>query len=388
AFIALVLVFFEFYQRIYPHVLTWCLAHKAFFLSIPTMLILAGLVIWLGFETMFGWLASGVEKLGFPLRQTSVYSRLNHHFRGIGKEFMPALDEGAFLLMPTLMPHAGTAETKETLQLLDMAVTAIPEVERVVGKAGRVESALDPAPLSMFENIVLYKSEYITDKDGNKRRFKVDEEGRFLVRRPLGNKTELIAIEEKDQPYIDAAWLIPDENGRYFRQWRKEIKSPQDIWNEIAKATQFPWITSSPKLQPIETRLVMLQTGMRATLGIKIKGTDLASIEQFGLELEKHLKKVPALNAEAVFAERIVGKPYLEIEWNRTRMARYGISMQDAQMLLETVVGGTPLTTTVEGRERYAVSVRYPRTWRQDPENLKRILIPTMMNTNVPLGEI
>jgi Cu/Ag efflux pump CusA len=625
-FLAAVLGFFEGYQKMYPYVLKWCLANKFTFLSIPSGIILTGIVIWLGFDTTFGWLANGIEKLGYPIRQTSLYSTLHHSFQGIGKEFMPALDEGAFLLMPTLMPHAGIEDSKDNLQLLDMAVTAIPEVATVVGKAGRTESALDPAPLTMFENVVLYKSEYITDENGNKIRFKVDEKGRFLIRKnklsvssyqlpvisnqllvtsnqlleksnqllvtsnqlleksnqlsvtnnqlleksnqlpvksnqllvnshqlsvtsnqslvnshhllttknlissnstnfssnvrifigsesilepresifigsedvfigresilypresifigsedvfigresiftyPLTKKeasesifigreriftsplsikeanehlftscedvfdssniqkisskpktqllkaqffgfgdekdylaentkplsikndtSEYIAIEEKDQPYIDVSLLIPDKDGRYFRQWRKEIKNPQDIWDEIVKVTNFPWITSSPKLQPIETRLVMLQTGMRAPLGIKVKGTDLETIEKFGIELEQHLKNVPAIKSEAVFADRIVGKPYIEVEWDRSKLARYGISIQDAQMYLESVVGGMPLTTTVEGRERYPIRVRYPRALREDVESIKKVLIPTMMNVSIPLGEL
>ncbi len=164
---------------------------------------------------------------------------------------MPSLDEGAFLLMPTSMPHAGLAQNRETLALLDMAVAAIPEVESVVGKLGRTESALDPAPISMYENIINYKSEYLTDEDGQRIRF-AKEDGEFL----------------KDEK----GYLIPDEDGSYFRQWREEIKSPDDIWNEIIKATQLPGVTSAPKLQPIETRLIMLQTGMRAPMGIKVKG--------------------------------------------------------------------------------------------------------------------
>ncbi|MCB0855573.1 MAG: efflux RND transporter permease subunit, partial [Bacteroidetes bacterium] len=208
-----------------------------------------------------------------------------------GEEFMPSLDEGSFLLMPTAMPHAGMQENIKNLRLLDMAVTAIPEIELVVGKAGRVESALDPAPVSMYENIIIYKTEYKTDDKGRRIRFKINKQtGEYL--------------------YDENQALIPDPDGQYFRQWREHIHSPDDIWDEIVRVTRLPGITSAPKLQPIETRLVMLQTGMRAPMGIKVRGSDLKSIEAFGLKLETHLKEVEGVKAAAVFADRIVGKPY------------------------------------------------------------------------------
>src|SRR5210317_506363 len=121
--------------------------------------------------------------------------------------------------------------------------------------------------------------------------------------------------------------LIPDNNGEYYRNWRTEIQSPDDIWNEIARVTKLPGTTSAPKLQPISTRLVMLQSGMRAPMGIKVKGPDLETIERVGLELEKILKEIPSVKASAVFADLIVGKPYLEINIDRRAIARYGISL-------------------------------------------------------------
>ncbi len=176
------------------------------------------------------------------------------------------------------MPHSGMEINEANLRLLDMSVSSIPEVEMVVGKAGRIESSLDPAPMSMYENIISYKSEYKLDKDGHRVRFKVDENGVFIMDE-MGN-------------------LIPDDDGNYFRQWRDHIKSPDDIWTEIVNATKLPGLTSAPKLQPIETRLVMLQTGMRAPMGIKVKGSDLKTIEAFGLELEMFFKEVKELNLQ------------------------------------------------------------------------------------------
>ena len=283
---------------------------------------------------------------------------------------MPALDEGSFLLMPTSMPHSGMQMNVANLRALDMAVTAIPEVETVVGKAGRVESALDPAPMSMYENIILYKSEFMTDEDGHRIRFKQDVNGKFVLA-----KGGAIEYDKALSGGIRINDLVEDEKGSYFRQWREHIHSPDDIWNEIVKATNIPGVTSAPKLQPIETRLVMLQTGMRAPMGIKVKGADLATIEAFGLELEKHLKNVEGVKAPAVFAERIVGKPYMLFDIDRDKISRYGLSVMDVQKQLQATVGGMVMTSTVEGRERYGIRLRYPRELRDNPNTLKNILV-------------
>ena len=352
----------------YEKILNWCLRNKIKFLFMPCLIVFFGILTWIGFDGMFGFIPNNLQKIGVNFRANSVWSYFNHKFTGIGKEFMPSLDEGSFLLMPTSMPHSGFENSKEILQKLDMAVTAIPEVENVVGKLGRVESPLDPAPISMYENIINYKSEYKTDKDGNKIRFAIDEKEEF--KRDNNNE------------------LIPDKNGKYFRQWRPKIKSPDDIWKEITKSTRFPGVTSAPKLQPIETRLVMLQTGMRAPMGIKVKGPDLDSIEKFGIELEKILKTVPTVKKEAVFADRIVGKPYLHIEIDRKSIARYGLSVAEVQKYIEVAIGGIQLSTTIEGRERYPIRIRYPRELRDDPSSIQNILIPTKNKSQIPLGEL
>ncbi|THH39674.1 efflux RND transporter permease subunit [Neolewinella litorea] len=300
-------------------------------------------------------------------------------YRGIGQEFMPSLGEGAFLLMPTAMPHAGVAENLNNLRTLDMAVTTIPEVDIIVGKAGRVNSALDPAPLSMYENLIQYKSEYATDENGHRLRFAVDDEGNFITR--AGTPLDGNAVPSVEE-------LLPDPNGQYFRQWRDHIRSPDDIWDEIVSVVNLPGVTSAPKLQPIETRLVMLQTGMRAPMGIKVRGNDLETIEQFGLELERELKNVEGVKDAAVFADRIVGKPYLLLDVNRDAIARYGLSVTDVQAQIMATVGGMPLTTTVEGRERYAVRLRYPRELRDDPQSIRRILVPVGGGQQIPLGDL
>ena len=358
---------FWLFLNYYTRILRWALRNKVLFLSVPVIIIIFGVLI----------------------------------MRNTGKEFMPALNEGTFLLMPTSLPHAGVEENKRILQQLDMAVAGIPEVETVVGKAGRTESALDPAPLSMYENIIQYASEYKRNADGERQRYRINENGLFVLKNGDLFHNRNVKIDQNDlktaknhgKTVLQTAkpeenQLIPDDDGAYFRNWRPEINSPDDIWNEIAKATRLPGITSAPKLQPIETRLVMLQTGMRAPMGIKIKGQDLKEIEAFGLKLEKLLKQADGVKDEAVFADRIVGKPYLLLDIKRDRLARYGISVQDVQEVLQIAVGGMPLTQTVEGRERYSVRVRYPRELRQNPDDLGNIYVPVANGNPVPLSEL
>lgn len=284
-----------------------------------------------------------------------------------GEEFLPDLDEGAFLLMPTSMPHSGMEENIKNMRLLDMAVTSIPEVETVVGKLGRVESPLDPAPISMYENVILYASEYKTDERGHRMRFATDEEGEFI----------------RDQD----GELIPDNKGSYFRNWRPHIQSPDDIWNEIINATKIPGVTSAPKLQPIETRLVMLQSGMRAPMGIKVKGTDLKEIEQVGIMLENVLREVEGVKSGAVFAERIVGKPYLNIRIDRSAIALYGLTVEKVQDFIQTAIGGAVVSQTIEGRERYDIRLRYPRELRSHPSIMGEVLIKTGPGQHIPLKE-
>lgn len=354
---------FWLFQSYYTRILGWALRNKILFLSVPTIIVIFGVLI----------------------------------MQNTGKEFMPSLNEGSFLLMPTSLPHAGVEENKRVLQQLDMAVASIPEIETVVGKAGRTESALDPAPLSMYENIIQYKSEYMQNEQGKRQRYKVNEDGLFMLKD--GNLVVNPSSEvdedgnykdsEVEDPFqVESQNLIPDEDGEFYRNWRPEIESPDDIWNEIVRVTKFPGITSAPKLQPIETRLVMLQTGMRAPMGIKVKGQDLREIEAFGMQLEDILKQSEGVKKEAVFADRIVGKPYLLIDIKRERLARYGITIEDVQQVLEVAVGGMPLTQTVEGRERYAVRVRYPRELRANPEDIKDIYVPVEKGSPVPLGEL
>ncbi|HCE54248.1 MAG TPA: hypothetical protein DER05_04250 [Lutibacter sp.] len=296
---------------------------------------------------------------------------------------MPSLNEGSFLLMPTSMPHTSIGQNLKYIETLDKRLSVIPEVEIAVGKWGRVNSALDPAPVQMFENTINYRSEYILDEDGHKQQFKVDKEDNFILRngKKYNPRKDNFRIISRDS-------LIPDSNGEYFRQWRPEIKNTHDIWNEIVKVTNIPGLTSAPKLQPIEARLVMLSTGMRAPMGLKVYGPDLTTIEAAGLLFEKALKDVPTVKASTVFYDRAVGAPYLEIKLNREAMARYGMRVSDVQEVLQVAVGGMSLSNSVEGRERFPIRIRYARELRDNPEDLKRILIPSMNGVQIPLEEI
>jgi Cu(I)/Ag(I) efflux system membrane protein CusA/SilA len=360
----------------YPAILRWCLANKWKFLSAPILIVFFGILIWLGAEKIFGFLP-------VKLKETSGWQSFARTFPGTGKEFMPALDEGSFLLMPTTMPHSGIEENIEDIRLLDMKVNSINEVEYTVGKWGRASSALDPAPISMYENLVYYKPEYILDEDGRRMRFKVDKNKDFILKDGSRYNYHKDGFRE-----IEKEKLIPDKRGEYFRQWRANIKSPDDIWNEVVKQSDLPGLTSAPKLQPIQTRLIMLQTGMRAPMGVKVFGPDLETIEKTGYELENLLKKVPGVEPASVFADRVVGKPYLEIKIDRKAISRYGLTIDDMQMYISSAIGGMKLTSTVEGRERFPVRVRYAREFRDNPDELNRVLIPTPSGVQVPLGEL
>jgi Cu(I)/Ag(I) efflux system membrane protein CusA/SilA len=368
----------------YERIIRWSLDHKKKFLLIPAFTLLFGILAWQGFDKFFGFMAVGMEKVGWKnFRQTALWQEPSKLFPGAGKEFMPSLNEGSFLLMPTSMPHSGIEKNLEYVETLDKRLSAIPEVETAVGKWGRVNSALDPAPVQMFENTINYRPEYILDNNGQRMRFKTDRHGNYLL------KNENSYNPNKDGfRIIPTDSLIADSHGDFFRQWRPQIKKPNDIWNEIVKVTNIPGLTSAPKLQPIETRMVMLSTGMRAPMGIKVYGPDLDAIEQAGLSLEKALKEVPSIKASSVFYDRAVGAPYIEIRLNREAMARYGMTISDVQDVLQVAVGGMTLSTSVEGRERFPLRVRYARELRDNPEDLKRILIPAANGVQVPLSEV
>jgi Cu(I)/Ag(I) efflux system membrane protein CusA/SilA len=359
----------------YEPILRWGLEHKWKFMLLPAFTLLFGFLAWQGFDKTFGILAKGFEKIGWEAPAKA--------FPGTGKEFMPSLNEGSYLLMPTSMPHSSIEKNLQYIETLDKRLARIPEVEVAVGKWGRVNSALDAAPVQMFENTINYRSEYILDEDGHRERFKVNKDGAFVFKngKIYNAKKEAFRVIPSDS-------LIVASNGEFFRQWREQIKKPGDIWNEIVKVTDIPGLTSAPKLQPIETRLIMLSTGMRAPMGLKVYGPDLESIEKAGMQFEKALKSDPSIKASSVFYDRAVGAPYMEIKLNRENMARYGMTVSDVQEILQVAMGGMALSTSVEGRERFPMRVRYARELRDNPEDIKRILIPAMNGTQIPLSEL
>lgn len=346
--IAFILVLLWLLVIYYERILRWCLANRWKFMIIPVATVVSGLLIW----------------------------------RNMGQEFMPSLNEGSFLLMPTSMPHTGIEQNLEYVEQLDRRLASIPEVEVAIGKWGRVNSALDPAPVQMFENTINYRPEYILDENGHRKRFKVDSDGAFVL------KSGQTYNPQDGYRLISSDSLVPDARGAYFRQWRPEIKNANDIWQQIIDVSNLPGLTSAPKLQPIEARLVMLSTGMRAPMGVKVYGPDLEAIEQGGKAIEQALKSAPSVVASSVFYDRAVGAPYLEIKLNRERMARYGVPVADLQEVLSAAVGGMALSRTVEGRERFPIRLRYARELRDSPEALSMLLIPTATGAQVPLREL
>jgi Cu(I)/Ag(I) efflux system membrane protein CusA/SilA len=370
--------------RVYAPLLHWILDHKKTFLIAPVTVLFLGVTIWLGIGTTLKpveWLLNVGAPVDHPrveldqLRwQTvrradgSTHRRLVAHkaasdnatvlsekriLPGIGREFIPPLDEGSFLYMPSLLPQAGLGPAVEVNAKQDMAIASVPEVESVVGKLGRAESALDPAPIGMMESIIILKPESDWRHLPVKRWF---SDWPAWIRKPL-------------------AFFAPEH-----RQITKG-----EILTELQEKTAIPGVLPT-FLQPIQTRLVMLQTGFRAMMGVKIYGSNLKEIERIGLQIEALLKEVPG--ATDIVADRIVGKPYLEFEIDRDRIARYGVNIRDVQDVIEIAIGGMNIMESVEGRERYPIRVRYLREFREDIPELEKILLPTSSGAQVPLAQV
>ncbi len=274
------------------------------------------------------------------------YSRL-------GSEFMPPLDEGALLYMPTTVPGISVTEAAQLLQLQDKILKSFPEVERVHGKAGRAETATDPAPFSMMETVILLKPHSEWPK--------------------------------VPRWYSDRApdWL----QGVLRRAW-PDHKSTQDLIygpGGLNEAMQIPGVVNAWTM-PIKARVDMLSTGVRTPVGIKVLGSNLETIQQIGQQIEAVVKEVPGTSS--VYAERTAGGYFLDFELKRDQLARYGLSVGQAQMLITSAIGGENVTTTVEGRERYPVNIRYMRDFRSSIERLQRTLVTTMDGTQVPMAQI
>lgn len=305
--LVLVLGGLRLFERAYPRILSLALAHKAAFLALPLGLVLLALLA----------------------------------LRDLGREYLPPFDEGAFLYMPTTAPHASIGEAQALLSAMDAEIARVPEVARVVGKLGRAESALDPAPVAMFETVVLLRPEFGADAQG-----------------------------------------------RRVRQWRPEIRGPRDIWREIERAATLPGLTGAPRLAPIQARQVMLQSGMRAPLGVKVQGPRLEEVEAFALAVEERLRAVPELRPGSVFADRQLGLPTLSIRLDREALARHGLRLTEVQRTLELALAGVELTRTVEGRQRVPVRLRYAREARGAVEDVGAVLISTPNGAQLPLRAV
>ncbi|MDP3143037.1 MAG: CusA/CzcA family heavy metal efflux RND transporter [Candidatus Omnitrophota bacterium] len=261
-------------------------------------------------------------------------------FLKLGSEFMPPLYEGSILYMPTTLPGISVTETQKILQVQDKILKSFPEVERVFGKAGRAETSTDPAPFSMMETTVILKPK--------KEWRKVSTFGKLLpfIKRPL---------------------------------------TFDELTGEMDEKMQFPGVSNAWTM-PIKARIDMLTTGVRTPVGIKIFGSDLKEIEKVGEHLEMVLKQVPG--TRSIFAERTAGGYFVDFDLKREQLARYGLSVDEAQMVIMSAIGGENITTTIEGRERYPINVRYARELRDDIEKLKRVLVPTMSGAQIPLEQI
>ncbi|QQS09072.1 MAG: efflux RND transporter permease subunit [Phycisphaerales bacterium] len=396
--------------RVYTPTLRWVLYHKKTFMIAPVVILLTGLTVWLGIHrTMLPveWAVNifASEKASTELRK-AMYADENADLTrplleldqlrwqtvrdpgggqrtrllwrrqdpaeraadataglavikearilpGLGREFMPPLDEGSLLYMPSLLPQASLSQAVEVNSKQDLAIATVPEVESVVGKIGRAESALDPAPIGMMESIVILKPE------SQWRTKKVD---RFFSDWPGFFRTPL-------------SWVWSEE-----RRFTK-----QEILAELQERTAIPGVLPT-WLQPIQTRLVMLQTGFRAMMGVKIYGSDLREIEKIGLQIEQFLREVPG--ATDIVADRIVGKPYIQIDIDRERIGRYGVNIRDVQDVIEMSLGGMNLMESVEGRERYPIRIRLARDFREDIEAIQRINVPSSTGAQVPLAQL
>jgi copper/silver efflux system protein len=273
-----------------------------------------------------------------------VYLRLGH-------EFMPPLNEGTLLYMPSTLPGLSVTEASRLLQLQDELLTSFPEVERVFGKAGRAETSTDPAPFSMMETTVVLKPQ--------------DQWRR------------------KERWY--SAWSPEWLSGALWRRVWPDRISWEELVEEMDRKLQIPGTTNAWTM-PIKARIDMLTTGVRTPVGIKVYGADLAEIEAVGRQLEGALQGVPG--TRSVFAERVAGGYFVDFDLRRGELARYGVTVAQAQDVIMSAVGGENVTTTIEGRARFPVNVRYPRELRDDMEALGRVLVMTPTGAQVPLAQL
>ncbi|MGZ5544863.1 MAG: efflux RND transporter permease subunit, partial [Limisphaerales bacterium] len=262
-------------------------------------------------------------------------------YQNLGSEFMPPLYEGDLLYMPTTFPGISPTKAREVLQTTDRIIRRFPEVHHVFGKIGRAETATDPAPFDMIE-------------------------------------TTIMLNPEEQWPAVD----IQDDNGKVIAHRRR---TPDELTTAMNNAVQIPGLNNAWTM-PIKTRIDMLATGIKTPVGIKVAGPDLAELERIASEIEVVVKGVPG--TMSAYAERTMGGNYIEFTIDRDAIARYGLKIADVQDVLEVALGGMPLTTTVEGLERYDVNLRYSRDFRESLGALREIVVPTSTGAQVPLGQL
>lgn len=316
--------------RAYVPTLNLFLNHKVAFLLVPLCVMVLGFGGWFGLPTVLKPAESVASWFGIKPNELPGYVDLKHKFTGLESDDWIALDEGSWFYMPTLYPAASFSQAMQVLQSQDVLIKDIPEVLDVLGKIGRVESALDPAPASMVETYVMLK---------------------------------------------------PKE------EWREGI-TPRDIWDEINRVATLPGVTPASALQPIEGRVVMLQSGIKAPMAIRIYGDKLSDLATAAISVAAHLKESPYVNAGTVNPDIVLGKPYIEFIVNREAAARYGMTVKMVNEVVETALGGMNLIKTVEGRERYPVRIRYRRDMRERIDQLGMLPIVTHSGQVVPLEEL
>ena len=316
--------------RAYVPTLSLFLRYKAAFLVIPLLVIVVGLGGWFGLPTVLKPAETFVSWLGVKPNELPGYVDVKHSFTGLESDDWIALDEGSWFYMPTLYPAASFTQAMQVLQAQNVLIGEIPEVQDVLGKIGRVESALDPAPAAMVETYVMLKPR---------------------------------------------------------SEWREGV-TPRDVWDEINRVATLPGVTPASPLQPIEGRVVMLQSGIKAPMAIRIYGDKLSELADAAMAVAAHLKASPYVNAGTVNPDIVLGKPYVEFTVDREAAARYGMTVQMVNQVVETALGGMNLITTVEGRERYPVRVRYRRDLRERIDQLAKLPVVTHTGAVAPLEEL
>ncbi len=311
----------------YDPTLHCLLRYKATFLLVPVVLVITGAGAWFGLPSVLTPFERGARWLGCELNEVPGYVSMKHVFTGLKTDDWIALDEGSWFYMPTLYPAASFSQAMEVLQTQDALIKEIPEVENVLGKIGRVDSALDPAPAAMIETYVMLKPR--------------------------------------------SAW--------------REGVTLEEIWDQINASATLPGVTPASPLQPIEGRVVMLQSGIKAPMAIRIFGDSLDGLAAAAFAVAEQLKQVPQVNAATVNPDIVLGKPYLEFHVDRETAARYEMSTMMVNQIIEAALGGMNLTHTVEGRERYPIRVRYQRNLREQIDELSRLPVVTHSGEVVPL---